>query len=60
MATSEEIRETILRVAGNPAAGAIVDMADELADAIAEIDSPPVRGKKPDVETRVVGPSETR
>jgi hypothetical protein len=60
VATPGEIRETILRVAGNPAAGAIVDIADELADAIAGLDEPPVRGVKPEVETRVVGPAETR
>lgn len=60
MPTPAEIRETILRVAGNPAAGAIVDMADELADAISKLDEVPVRGVKPDVETRVVGPAEIR
>lgn len=60
MATEKEIRETILRVAGNPSVGAIVDLADDLAAAISELDAPPVRGKKPDVETRVLGPSETR
>jgi hypothetical protein len=60
MATEKEIRETILRIAGNPSVGAIVDLADDLAAAIVELDAPPVRGKKPDVETRVLGSSETR
>jgi hypothetical protein len=60
MATISEIRETILRVAGNPSVGAIVDLADELAAEISALDSPPVRGKKVSPETRVIGPLETR
>jgi hypothetical protein len=60
MATEEQIRETILRVAGYPSVGAIVDLADELAAEIAELDARPVRGKKVSPETRVIGPSETR
>jgi hypothetical protein len=60
MPTEEQIRETILRVAGYPSVGVLLEMADELAAEIAALDSPPVRGKKASFETRVTGPSETR
>jgi hypothetical protein len=60
MATQEQIKETILRVFGNPSVGVIAEMADEVAAEIAALDSPPVRGKRQGLETRVIGPSETR
>jgi hypothetical protein len=60
VATRAEIRDAILRVAGNPSVGAIASLADEMADAIAALDEVPVRGKKPEKETRVFGPTETR
>lgn len=53
MATKEQIVATILKVAGNPDAGIIKDLAAEFADAIVAIDAP-VK------ETRTVKPEETR
>lgn len=60
MASKEDIKKTILRITGNPSAGAMAAIVDDLAEAIAELDSPTARGKKPEVETRVIDPSETR
>ena len=40
MATFEQIKSTILDVAGNPTSGPIADMADSWAAAIVSIDSP--------------------
>lgn len=39
MATSKQIKEVILEIAGNPASGAIADLAGVWADAIASLDS---------------------
>lgn len=62
MATTEDIKNTILRVAGNPVAGPIAALASEMAEAIVELDAPSnVRGDQrrviEPVETRVVLPS---
>lgn len=53
MATEEQIKKAILKVAGDPESGAIKDLADELARAIVELDTPAK-------ETRVVTSKETR
>lgn len=53
MANKDQIIAAILKVAGNPDAGIIKDLAGEFADAIVAIDAP----KK---ETRTVKPDETR
>lgn len=53
MATKEDIRKTILAVAGNPVSGSIAALAAQMAEAIHELDQP----KK---EKRVIAPSETR
>ena len=53
MASVEQIKATILRVAGNPSSGAIVDLADEWAKEIANLDAPAK-------ETRITKPAETR
>ena len=53
MATKEQIVEAILKVAGNPAAGEIKDLADAFADAIVSLDTPVT-------EKRVVKAEETR
>jgi hypothetical protein len=60
MATVGEIKETILRVAGNPSVGVLADLAEAMALAIVELDAPVVRGKKPPIETRVTVVSEKR
>jgi hypothetical protein len=61
MATKEEIKKTILAVAGNPVSGVIKDFADAWADAIYELDNPtPSKTAVPSVTKRVVEPQETR
>lgn len=41
MATKEQIKKTILDLAGNPQSGAIASLADAWANAIAELDEAP-------------------
>jgi hypothetical protein len=57
----DQIKEAILKVAGNPDSGAIAELADEMADAIEQIDKP-VETKKfnPITETRIQEVKETR
>jgi hypothetical protein len=57
MATVDEIKATILKVAGDPIAGPIAALAAEMAQAIAELDQKRVEPAK---EIRVVNPAETR
>ena len=40
MATKEEIKKTILAIAGNPTVGEIYSLADKWADAIWKLDNP--------------------
>lgn len=54
MADHEAIKREILRIAGNPSAGAIKDLADEWARAIVALDVEPTK------ETRVMKAAETR
>jgi hypothetical protein len=49
MATHNEVKKAILKVAGNPVSGVIAEMADEFARAI-----------EPTKETRVIVASEKR
>jgi hypothetical protein len=64
MATVDEIKKTILKVAGNPVSGSLVALAAQMAQEIHELDQPgATRGKQKRVvesmETRVVDtPSE--
>lgn len=70
MATKSEVRETILKVAGNPVSGAIRDLAEEMAEAIVALDAPAetfakvtaIKGssQQRDKETRVLEPPEER
>lgn len=64
MATRQEIKDAILKVAGNPDTGVVVQFVDAWADAIVAIDAPaePEEEKaKPSVkETRVISPAEKR
>jgi hypothetical protein len=53
MASREEIKATILKVAGDPSVGIIAELADAIADAIVALD-------KPSIEQRVIKPKETR
>ena len=59
MATKEQIKETILKVAGNPASGVVADFAEAWAKAIYELDNPSKAGV-PSAEKRIVEPQETR
>lgn len=58
MASREEIKRTILKVAGDPETGVIRDLADEWADAIAGLDE--TKEDRLAKETRVTKPSEIR
>lgn len=70
MATQEQIKETILRVAGYPEAGVIKALADEMAEAIAGLNTPAetpmkvtaVKGsvQQREKETRILGAAEQR
>jgi hypothetical protein len=68
MATKEQIKATILAVAGNPETGFVVELADEWATAIAKLDEKSSdEGKATSTneprsanETRVTKASETR
>jgi hypothetical protein len=55
-----KIKSTILQVAGNPSSGVIAELADELAQAIVDIDKPEVKNFNPVQETRIVEIKETR
>ena len=53
MASKDEIKATILKVAGDPVSGDIADLADAFAEAIANLDNPKT-------EKRVIVPEEVR
>lgn len=57
MATVDEIKKTILKVAGNPVSGSIASLAAQMADEIHKLDEPDAtRGK----QKRVVESMEIR
>jgi hypothetical protein len=58
MATKDQIKEAILKAAGNPSAGALAEIADELAKAVWELDNK--NSVNPAKEVRVVDTKETR
>lgn len=63
MATRQEIKDTILRVAGNPESGVVKQYVDRWADAIVALDKPaePEKKAEPEVkETRVISAAEKR
>jgi len=57
----QQIKEAILKAAGNPESGVIAEFVDAMAEAVANIDKP-VETKKfnPVTETRITEISETR
>ena len=55
-----KVKSIILQVAGNPSSGVIAELADELAQAIVDIDKPEVKNFNPIQETRIVEIKETR
>jgi hypothetical protein len=54
MSSQAEIKQAILKVAGNPESGPIKDLADAMARAIVELDAEPAR------ESRVITVAEKR
>ena len=58
MASKDDIKRTILKVAGNPSVGVIADLADDLAKAVWELDN--TNSYNPAKEARVVDSKETR
>jgi hypothetical protein len=58
MATKDQIKAAILEAAGNPSAGAIADIADDLAKAVWQLDNK--NSVNPAKEVRVVDTKETR
>jgi hypothetical protein len=72
MATKEQIKQTILAIAGNPSVGEIYSLAEKWADAIWKIDNKDVAVKEDSdnnsghsasaaiKETRIIKPTETR
>jgi len=62
MASKEEIKKAILKVAGEPISGVIFDLADEWAEAIVALDTPQTAAIAPAAtkETRITKPEEVR
>jgi hypothetical protein len=62
MASKQEIKDTILKVAGEPISGVIFDLAETWADAIVALDAPQTAAIAPAAtkETRVTKPEEVR
>ena len=56
----DQIKDVILKTAGYPESGAIAELADAMATAIVEIDTPEVKKFEPVKETRVIESKETR
>jgi hypothetical protein len=57
MATKEEIKEAILKSAGHPSVGVIAEMADIMAQAVADLEE---KSSAPAKEVRVVESKEIR
>jgi hypothetical protein len=57
MATKEQIKDAILKAAGNPETGVIADMADQFAEAVLGLEE---KSSTPAKETRVVESKEIR
>jgi hypothetical protein len=58
MATKEQIKAALLGAAGNPSSGAIVEIVDEMVQAIMALESK--KASTPDVNVRIVESKETR
>ena len=57
MATKQEIKDAILKAAGNPSVGVIAEMADQFAEAVLGLEQ---KSSTPAKEVRVVEPKEIR
>jgi hypothetical protein len=62
MANKEQIKDTILKVAGEPISGVIYDLAEKWAEAIVALDAPQTAAIAPAAtkETRITKPEEVR
>jgi hypothetical protein len=58
MASKDDIKRAILKAAGNPSVGVIADLAEDLANAVWELDN--TNSYNPAKEARVVESKETR
>jgi hypothetical protein len=56
----DQIKNVILKTAGYPESGVIAELADAMATAIVEIDTPEIKKFEPVKETRVIESKETR
>lgn len=59
MASKDAIKAAILKVAGDPVSGIIKDLADEMAQAVVDLDAT-TSSERSEKETRVTKPAETR
>lgn len=62
MASKEQIKKAILKVAGDPVSGVIFDLSEKWAEAIVALDAPQAVAAAPATpkETRITKPEETR
>lgn len=62
MASKDEIKDVILKLAGEPVSGPIADLAEKWAEAIVALDAPQTAASAPAApkETRITKPVETR
>lgn len=62
MASKEEIKKVILKIAGDPVSGVIADLSEEWAEAIVALDAPQTAAIAPAAtkETRITKPEEVR
>ncbi len=59
MASKDAIKAAILKIAGDPVSGVIKDLADEMAQAVVDLDST-TSSERSEKETRVTKPAEIR
>jgi hypothetical protein len=59
MANKDAIKAAILKVAGDPVSGVIADLADDMAQAVVDLDSA-TASERSEKETRVTKPAEIR
>jgi hypothetical protein len=60
MATREAIKAAILKAAGNPESGGLLEVIDVMVEQVYAIDNPPSATRVEEKVTRVIKPSETR
>jgi hypothetical protein len=61
MMNKEQVKSALLKSAGNPSSGIIVEYADKMAEAIMLLSEPnEVKKFEPVKETRIIPPAESR